>query len=231
MELHGLRLQTTDQELLADAEYKKIIQIVNRLWNTNVIQRGNGYCVSMSDMIRLLLSQEGIECDLVECKLTIMKRNPPGLFLIGHSGQVENFFQEVDTHVVAITKTKIPLIIDLSVCGLVPIVPYICERLTNSHPNEMLRIDFGHSEWVYERKESNKLPRMHQKSILDRFKTDRKVERSLYVLKLWAVVMTVIIVLNALRGGYDFYRIYIRQDVFPNYSEVIEQQELPPQTE
>lgn len=231
MELHGLRLQTTDEELLADAEYKKIIGLVNHLWNTNVIQRGSGYCISMSDMIRLLLNQEGIKCELVECKLTIMKRNPPGLFLIGHSGQVENFFQEVDTHVVVITKTKIPILIDLSVCGLVPIVPYICERLTHSHPNEMLRIDFGHSEWVYEIKESTKLPKMHQKSILDRYKTDRKVERSLCLLKLWAAFMTVIIVLNAIRGAYDFYRIYVRQDVFPSYSEAMEQQESPPQTE
>jgi hypothetical protein len=149
-----------------------------------------------------------------------MSKDPPGLFLIGHSGQISNFHQELDTHVVVVTKTSIPMLIDLSIYGVLPnLVPYICERVTNMSSEDILSLDLGHSTWIYKIKEINKIPRMYQKSIVDRFKTDRSVQRSLLFLKIWIIIVTAVTTLNAIRGAYDFYHVHVVRDIQYDYTE------------
>lgn len=207
--------QTDDEELRNDPEYQKVIGLVNSLWESGVIRRGSNFCLSMSDLIHQMLALHNIRSRVIECKLTVLGIDPPGYALVGHNGlrfrlggalDPNNY----DTHVVCITETKIPMLIDLSINHLRKEVQFICERMnglnnataaTVSKPEEVLaHYNFGASTWTYQAKVVGNLPVLHQRSILDRIELDRKVSNSIK----WLFVMNGIAILltlaNLLRG-------------------------------
>ena len=178
-------VKTLDKELAETDDYKTVQQVILDLYYGGIIQKGSGYCISMSDMIRTLLLQSGIDATLKECKLTIIKKNPPGLALIGYHGlRKSNNFSDIDTHIVCVTNTTIPMLIDLSIHDFQPGIPFICERIngvnvkniTNQNSDVMSKYEFGdNSTWIYQTREVQRIPQQHQISIIDRFKTDAKV--------------------------------------------------------
>jgi hypothetical protein len=207
--------QTDDEELRNDPEYQKVISLVNSLWESGIIRRGSNFCLSMSDLIHQMLSLHNIKSRVIECKLTVLGIDPPGYALVGHNGlrfrlggalDPNNF----DTHVVCITETKIPMLIDLSINHLRKEVQFICERInglnnatatTVTKPEEVLaHYNFGASTWTYQAKVVGNLPVLHQRSILDRIELDRKVSNSIK----WLFVLNGIVILltlaNLLRG-------------------------------
>lgn len=207
------RFVSKDQELIETRDYQIVIAVVRELWSGGIIARGSGYCLSMSDMIQTLLKQQGIESHLEECKLTILGIDPPNFKIIGQTGlwQPDRRPDDVDTHVVCVTDTDIPMIIDLSVYSFRDEVPYVVERL-NGRAGFLAELDFTQSRWVYQRKDRPRLVDQHQTSILDRMETDRRVKRQITWLQ-WAVIAVMVIAgLNAVRGAYDFYTTYIDKE-------------------
>lgn len=207
------RFTSKDQELVETRDYQIVIALVRELWSGGIIPRGSGYCLSMSDMIQTLLKQQGIDSHLEECKLTILGIDPPNFKIIGQTGlyKPDRRPEDVDTHVVCVTDTKIPMIIDLSVYSFREEVPYVVERL-NGRPGFLAELDFTQSRWVYQLKDRQRLVDQHQTSILNRIQTDQRVRRQITWLQ-WAVIAVMIIAgLNALRGAYDFYTTYIDED-------------------
>jgi hypothetical protein len=201
---------TEDAALSSDRTYIKVMETVKKLWDSGVIQRGSGFCIAMSDMVYTLLRREGIDCEMVECKLTVLSCNPPGLFLIGHENQVNNPQVDIDTHLVVITRSDIPMLIDLSIGNLLPgQVPYIVERAGGKEPDQLADVKVKDSNWIYQQKETtSKLPLLHQRSFVERIKTDNKIVKNINFLKILIVVALVISTVNAIRGAYDFYQVY-----------------------
>jgi hypothetical protein len=210
--IENLQHSTLDDELLASADYKKVMEIVDQLWQGGLIQRGAGYCFSMSDLMRISLGQKGISARTVECKVTVMGNEPPTLILIGHDGlgpksTVPNP-SSIDTHIVVITDTAIPMIIDLSIGHIRQNIPFIVAR-ANGKGDLIADVALESSRWIYHCKESVSVPSIHQENILERIKTDKQVRKEINWLKVLIIVAIAISSLNAIRGTYDFYQVYI----------------------
>lgn len=197
-----------------DTEYQKIMDIVEGLWEGKVISRGAGFCLSMSDLIHTVLKQQaGIDSRVVECKLTVLTNDPPSLKLIGHDGlKYGNSTNDLDTHVVCITDTKQPYIIDLSISNVLPYVSYVVEPLNGTEPRMIGEYTYSNSRWIYQERENPKLPKIHQSNILERFNTDRQLFSKMRILKILIAIALTISTANAVRGFYDFYQVYVVDD-------------------
>jgi hypothetical protein len=211
------KMITADKELQDTTYYQDTIKIVKELWDGGIILRGAGFCYSMSDLARIMLTQRGIPCRLAECKITIMSNDPPNLILIGHDGLMyggkSTNPSDVDTHVVVVTETEIPMIVDLSISHLRRDVPYIVERLTQGVSEDVLAdIQYNGSRWTYYIKESVSVPSIHQQSIIQRIQTDQKVKKDIGWLKILIIAAISISSVNAVRGAYDFYQVYVLEN-------------------
>jgi len=210
--------------------FKKIKEVVDNLYNSGMIDSGSGYCLSMSDIVLKLLHKEGIKSKLVECSLMVTLKSPPGLYLMGYAGfNPDNYEQEkmMQTHIICVTETEIPILIDLSVSHIDKQIPYICAPiLKNLEHTNLSEYDFETSTWTYTQKEDTdlELPKLHQKSILDRIKTDQCVSKEINFIKTLLIVLFCVSSTNFIRGTYDFYQTYINKnnDWGPHKVEIIQ---------
>lgn len=167
-------------------------------------------------MLMKILYTKGIESSLVECSLTVSTKNPPSLSLIGHDGILKNQFEPtiggLDSHIVVVTKTEIPMLIDLSISTYDSNIPYICDVLNPSEMASLSQYDFENSVWYYETKPYNKLPKLHQQSILDRIKTDKLIFNKINFINKILIVIAIVTSLNFIRGGVDYYFSYIKSN-------------------
>lgn len=197
----------------------KVQEIIDDLRHSGMLRFGSGYCLSMSDVILKLLHKEGINAELVESNLMVMMKNPPGLVLVGYKGFMENSLntgQRIDNHVVCVTKTKIPILIDLSVSHIDPQMPFICEPILDEHLHtDLAEFDFDSSTWTYQSRNDSELPKLHQKSIINRIKTDIKVDNEIKFIKYFMFVLFAVSSLNFARGMYDFYYTFVHPESHP----------------
>jgi hypothetical protein len=210
-----------------ETEYFKVIKgLVEGLHKSGMLESGSGYCLSMSDIVLKLLHKEGIKSRLIECNLMVTLKNPPGMYLMGYPGFNGNNYNSekmMQSHIVCITETQIPILIDLSISHIDKKIDYICAPILNSfdHTN-LAEYDFETSTWTYtEKKDTDiELPKLHQKSILDRIKTDQKVNKEINFIKTLLIILFCVSSTNFIRGSYDFYQTYINKhnDWGPNKS-------------
>lgn len=208
--------------------YNVILEVMNYIKNTGLLERGSGYCFSMSDIISKLLSKEGIESELVECNLMVMRKSPPGLYLIGYPGFAEdtdNKNNTIQNHVVCITKTPIPILIDASLNYVDSQHEFICEPIYKDYikgkeETTIAEFEFENSSWNYQKRSVSDLPILHQKSIIDRIKTDIRFEKELRFLKKFLYIMFTVSFLNFSRGMYDFYLTFIKQPQVQNIHKI-----------
>jgi hypothetical protein len=193
-------------------EFDKVKKIINDLWDDGLIQRGSGHCVAMSDIVHKLLLHHGIESYLQECSLMIYKTNIVDLILVGYSlAEVDNSVNQVKTHVVCITKTETPILIDLSIYNFVDGVPYICEYL---EPNSTVdQFEFPNGKFMYTKKYSDyQLPLLHQRSMMNRIQTDSKIFNNFKKINIILVIIFMVSLSNFIRGSFDFYQKYFVRD-------------------
>lgn len=200
-----------------DNYFKTIKMVVDNLYNSGMIESGSGYCLSMSDIVLKLLHKEGIKSKIIECNLMVTLKNPPGLYLMGYPGFTPNNYDSekmMQTHIVCVTETEVPILIDLSVSHIDKNIPYICAPILKSYEHTNLsEYDFETSTWTYtEREDTNiELPKLHQRSILDRIKTDQKVSKEINFIKILLVILFIVSSSNFIRGSYDFYQKYVNK--------------------
>jgi hypothetical protein len=147
-----------------------------------------------------MLQNKGVKCKIVECKLIVLKKNPPGMHLIGQNnifseGNIKDNQSKVDTHVVIITDTKIPMLIDTSIGHVNPKIPYVCGEV-NGKNNVLAEYKIDDSEWVYIKKPIEVLPELHQKSLLERIKTDANVANTLQFMKYVVIALICMSLIN-----------------------------------
>lgn len=205
---------TKDKELLKNKDYITVMQLIKHLWESGVIVRGSGFCFSMSDMVKKLLKIEGISCKLVECDLMICNKKRPSLSLIGLDHHMDSSYESINSHVVCVTETEIPMIIDLSVFHFRDLSEkcFICERLSDGNGSTLAYLDLDGITWEYNIKENQTLPELHQQSILDRIKTDIKIFDKIHYINKILIFLFILTSLNFVRGVYDFTQKYLIKD-------------------
>lgn len=204
--------------------YRKIMRIVDTLSRTGILQKGLGQCISMSDLVKSMLEDQGIAAEMIECECTINvdQRNqstdnkaPRNMVWLGYEdkslakdGLTE---QLVDTHMIVITKTDPPWLIDSSIVGYAPGINCLVEPVLqdkNTRPGIIAQFRYQHSFWVYRHKIKTRLPQYYQNSIVNRIQTDLKVSSNIRLLAVLVCVALTISSVNAVRGAYDFWLIY-----------------------
>lgn len=207
-----------NQQDVTQTNYFKIIKgVVDKLHASGMTQAGSGYCLSMSDIVLKLLHKEGIKAKIIECNLMVTLKNPPGLYLMGYPGFNPNNYDSekmMQTHVICVTETEVPILIDLSIAHIDKNIPYICAPILKSHEHTNLsEYDFQTSTWIYTQREDTnmELPKLHQKSILDRIKTDQKVDKEINYIKTLLLILFAVSSTNFIRGSYDFYQKYVNK--------------------
>lgn len=197
----------------------KTKQVVENLKHSGMLDAGSGYCLSMSDIVLKLLHKEGINAELVECNLMVMMKDPPGLFLMGYKGFHENIYDEtkrMENHIICITKTKIPILIDLSIHHIDKNIQYICEPILDKHSHtDIAEFEFPTSTWTYQSRPLSELPKLHQTSIINRIQTDVKVNKEITFIKYVLFTLFAISSLNFVRGIYDFYYTFVSPQSHP----------------
>jgi hypothetical protein len=199
-----------------DPVYNTIMGIISGFNSTGMISKSRGYCLGVSDLMQKTLFYHGVKSKLVECKLSVMFKNVPEMIIIGHNDsgiELTSGVDEMSTHVVVITETEIPYLIDLSIGNIDKEIPYIVKPLNN--PNNVIpcisEFEFDNSTWTYHEKQNKLLPKLHETSILNRIKTDNQIKKDIVTFKIFLIILSTITGLNFLRGIYDFSQKYINK--------------------
>lgn len=180
---------TSDTTLLNEENYKKVTALMNRLAQNGLIAMGTGYCISMSDLIYVSLKHINIPSRLVECQATVSyidEQGIPKTKIIGYDGYkpVEG---QIDTHVVVVTETIPPLLIDATIGYVLPYgLPVLVDKVeqgSNKILADLSYFEHGGLQITYQEKLFQKLPFAHQTSILDRIETDDKIFKEMSLLK------------------------------------------------
>ena len=196
--------QSTLLEDLGDPGYRKIIDCLEQLLESGALAHAQGNCLAISEMLQNLLLSQGINSQLIEVKLMhTWENNGRHMFnLVGYDGGDLTRQQGImDTHIVVVTKTDRPLIIDASVPHCLPPGRFwIVEPLRATLDDVLLEFEVPGNKYRYTSKPLPRLPQIRQQSILDRINRDLGVDRTLrwfrWVLIVLAIMTTVNFFLN-----------------------------------
>lgn len=190
---------TTDKELLADADYQTCLTAVEMLRISGMVQHAAGNCIAMSELFQHTLREVGISSRLLECKLVMaITNNGTGkeLRYLGFNG-IDNTAGFVDTHVVLITETKIPMLIDLSIAHmLLGERIWVMERVLSTDPDVISKITFNDSTLTYSTKKAPRLLGLHQTTLLERITQELQIKKSIAFLKRAVMVITTLAIIN-----------------------------------
>lgn len=203
---------TNDEALKKTNEYKKISKLIFKLVENGSTFVGKGYCISMSDIVYTILKQNNIPCKIVECHLTITNKTTDEIYNMGFDG-LKDDPNKADTHVVVVTQTEHPMVIDVSIAHLLPNnLQGVIDSLVDDEYGIFADTKNDLVALTYQNKKTYSIPMLHQRSIIDRIKTDVDIFKSLNLLKIMIYFAITISFLNASRGFYDFYQVYINEE-------------------
>lgn len=176
-------IHTSDSELYTNKDYNAVVRVLSRLERSGIFTISDGYCVSVAHMIETGLNQAKIPCKIVECSVTILDKKMDRVFNIGYDNIVNN--NEIDTHVVVVTETSPPLIIDASLyhkIGQGIVVDSIPVLAALGKSNKIVDIFLKEYELTYIEKQQH-VPFLLQESIIKRIETDRQIFKDIKTLK------------------------------------------------
>lgn len=207
-------LITSDESIKSTKIYKDVSKIIYRLIENGLVHAGKGYCISMADVIYTLLIQNNIPCKIVECQLTFTNKETNNTMIVGFDN-FKSSDSQVDTHVVIVTTTEPTIMIDVSILHLLPNnLQGVIDKVNRGDHGIIANIDTPLVKLTYQEKKKDTIPLLHQKSIIDRINTDITIFKNLRVLKIAIFIALLISSLNAIRGLYDYYLVYIDKTNF-----------------
>lgn len=190
---------TMDHLLMKDPQFFKVKEILEKLEKAGVLENMAGNCISACDMMQQLLFQVGIESSIIECQVILTRDGTDkanDILFIGYDDKT--YKGEIDTHVVVLTKGRVPLIIDISLAHVLPADhSYLIERL-NSVNSSLGTYQVANITLGYSHKENIKLHNIHQKNLLVKYVDEQKnLDKIKFIEKLayWAVGVSVFDVL------------------------------------
>jgi hypothetical protein len=181
---------SAEEELKNTADFKKVKELMMRLIESGLTRMGEGYCISVSDIIFNMLQQNGIKCHLIEVQLSLLDKSSKEnqVQMIGfHTTFQQNSHTRVSTHVVVVTDTEIPMLIDMSIAHkLTNGMQAILSKAENEGSKVVATVESKDLKLIYQEKKHGDIgiPQLHQISILDRISTDKKIFDTLDKLKI-----------------------------------------------
>ncbi len=160
----------------------KINRVVENLDKTGVLDRLNGSCIAAAEIVQNLLHAEGINSRLQECTAIITQKEK--FALVGY----DNFLSgpgQVDTHMVVITQTEVPLLIDLSMGYIMnkPKLSIISPLVVSSDPEIITSHNIEDLIVTYRVKRNPRLYNVHQKTLVERLQTEAKLISDMSIMK------------------------------------------------
>ena len=179
------KIITTDNSIKKSEDYMAVERSVNRVIESGVIHISAGYCVSASDMMYISLLHQGIKSHLVECQLTVTYHNqyPEKVVYIGFDSADKAAEGTVNTHVVCVTDTNPPMLIDTSISYVLPFGKLAVIAGLSDSENRIISTSVTDVVGLtYQSKVIQTIPIAHQTSILNRIATDQKVRKDIQLL-------------------------------------------------
>jgi hypothetical protein len=205
------RIITTDISIQKTEDYQKVKDVVVRLIESGLSKMGEGYCISVSDILFNLLTQNNLKCHLSEVQLSIVDQKTKATQFIGFQTTFQqNSHTRVSTHVVVVTDTEIPMLIDLSIAHKLPSgMQCIIEKVEDKGSKVLATAEKDGFTFLYqEKKEGIGVPQLHQISILERISTDKKIFseiKTLKVLNYIGIFLSSFALLNLLLKALNFF--------------------------
>ena len=171
------------EECNQDPEFKKIIEIIDSCHKQGMLDLGKGYCSTTSLVIQSVLHLNNIQTEIIEVAATIEDNDSNKCFL-GYDHLYNE--SQVPSHVVLVTKTKTPYLLDLSIGHILNGEIGIISKLNaNLHINTdvLAQFDFKKYKFLYRQKLTNKFSQVYETSILNRINTDKKIFNDIQILK------------------------------------------------
>jgi hypothetical protein len=178
---------TNDIEVKKTKDYETIKIVISRLVESGITRMGEGYCISVSDIIFNLLTQYGIKSHLQECQLSIVDQTTKNTHLVGFETAFhKSTHLKVAAHVVVVTDTEIPIFIDASIAHKLPSgMQVIVDKFENYNDKVFGKVEYDGYNFIYQEKITGlAIPQLHQISILNRIQTDKKIFNEIKILKI-----------------------------------------------
>jgi hypothetical protein len=184
------------EEFKKTDEYKKVDKVVSNLIVTGMLERFRNNCIGASDIIQNYLSDVGIDSRVIECTLSIISHSQDGeiFYFLGYDGIIKS--GEIDTHVVVVTDTKVPMLIDMSISHILPSDSKFVFQPLNGVDNVLSSYNFNDTSLTYRNKQHVKFPALHQKTLLQKINEERKQKETFSFLKIMIGVAIAISILN-----------------------------------
>lgn len=207
---------TSNQELKNLDYYQTIAHTLSDMVSNGVLQLTGGYCLTTSSMIQTALFQQNIESYLLEVELVITYQN--------HNQFTNRFVGfdkaknqgEMDTHIVVITKTPNPILIDASIWRFIPQDSWaIIDAFNKTTPDRIIGnyvFPYYNISLIYKEKTKQPISESHYTSIINRINTDKSIFKKLKWLTIVVIILLSISGLNFIRGVTDMYLVYIEQN-------------------
>lgn len=193
---------------------KKAYKILQRMCQNGIIHAGNGWCVSMSDIIQQQLEAVGITSHMLEVDLRVQYQDENDTVLIGHDNP-EKQIDEYDTHVVVVADCEQPILIDASISKFLPYGKLaVFEPIPEIGTNYFFDFKSDEISLTYRTKALQKVPMTHNSSIVNRIKTDEKVRSDINKLGYYMMLAILLTVVNTGLAFYNYYEVYVENNAW-----------------
>lgn len=184
---------------------KIIEEVVAQLVREGVVQHGHNYCFATSELVQYMLAQQGINSHLVEVELTMLRRTPPGIKLVG-SDDGPAGSNSLASHMVTVTETEPPYLIDLSLGAQM-----VLEMRQQEH-DVIATSDDGNVKMIYKEKPYPKYPEITHRNILARIEQDRRQQTTITWLKRLLTIVLLVSSFNFAVRMWDTYQVWVNPD-------------------
>jgi hypothetical protein len=187
-----------DKKLDRHKHMKYIAECLDRLDNSDVLERLPMNCISACDIIQNMLMFYGIPSKIVECQAIAIKETPTfkDFSFVGFN-EIDKHPHTVDSHVVVVTQTEPPIMIDAAVGHLLPADKQIVvAELVSVDPDLIAEVKIDEVKFQYLPKKTIRLPGLHQKNLVDRMKSDMRLSETIDTLKVMVYLSVGLSVVN-----------------------------------
>jgi len=192
------------EEHKKDPEYQKILELIDTCHKQGVFDLGRGYCSTTSLVLQSILHINNIQTEIIEVA-TVINYDDGTQWFLGFDHVIHE--NQVPSHVVLITKTKTPYLIDLSIGHLLQGELGICSKINLAkHINSDVLAEYtiGKYKFLYRQKLTHKFSQVYETSILNRINTDKKIFSDIKVLKYLNYTAIILSLFSAINFVFKF---------------------------
>jgi len=188
--------------LSIDPEITKIFDVIKTIHKHNLIPKLARNCLAAGDILQASLHNTGIRSKILEVQLTATQFTENGTanyYFSGYDGI--SFENEIDTHVVVVTETATPLLIDLSISHILGDNTIVISPIVDNK-NIICELTINDIKLNYTIKKNVRVPHFYQKNLVDRIKEEVKFRENFKYLKYGLVGIATLSTVNFLLNSF-----------------------------